>query len=264
MVSSRLVGLGWGIAALMTAQAVLGLVLQGEYRDAAAWIRAAWFGNDWFTLLAVVPLLVAAVALARRGSPRALLLYLGVLLFSAYNYAYYLLGAALNAFYPLYVTLLLASLALLIVTITRVSVDDVAAAFAPRTPVRLVGGFLVVVGVGLAAVWLGTWARYVFAGATTPIEPEAFKLVASLDLMFAVPVLVTGGVLLWRRRPWGYLIATVASVEGALYLLLLAVNSGVMISRGLATAPGELPVWGVLCLVLAAAGAALLACVRSR
>ena len=35
-----------GFIGLMTLQAVLGLLLQGEYRD-LPWVAATWFGNDW-------------------------------------------------------------------------------------------------------------------------------------------------------------------------------------------------------------------------
>jgi hypothetical protein len=48
----------------------------------------------------------------------------------------------------------------------------------------------------------------------TPIDPEPFKVVAALDLSLMVPALGIGGVLLWKRRPSGYLIATIAAIQG--------------------------------------------------
>lgn len=189
------------IAALMAAQALLGRVFAGQYRD-VAWIRATWFGNDLVTLLAV-PLLLVARVLVRRGSVRGLLLWLGVLGYSAYNYAYYLLGAALNSFLPLYVALLVLSVATLILALSRIEVAQVAASFRAQTPVRLIGGYLVFVAVGLSLVWFGMWVTYIFAGRPTPVEPEAFKLVAALDTSIMVPLLAVGGVLLWRRSAWG-------------------------------------------------------------
>jgi hypothetical protein len=48
------------LAALMLAQSLLGLLFQGQYRD-VAWIKAAWFGNDWVTLIVAVPLVVRSV-----------------------------------------------------------------------------------------------------------------------------------------------------------------------------------------------------------
>ena len=61
-----------------------------------------------------------------------------------------------------------------------------------------------------------------------------------------MPALGSGGLLLWRRSAWGYLIATIAAIQGALYLLVLSVNSAVSIARGLEGAPGQLPIWGTL------------------
>ena len=74
-----------------------------------------------------------------------------------------------------------------------------------------------------------------------------------------VPALTAGGVLLWRRRPWGYVVASLASIQGALHLLVLSVNSVVAIRRGLASPPGELPVWGVLLVVTSVIALVLLA-----
>jgi hypothetical protein len=249
--------LSGALAALMGVQAALGLALPGEYRD-PAWIRAVWFGNDWFTLVVATPALAASLWRARRGSPRAHLLWLGLLAFAAYNYAYYMLGAALNAFFPLYVVPLVLSGAALVLALSRTDPGRTAARFRTSTPVRAIGGYLVFTAAGLTAVWAGAWAAYAFAGRPTPVETEAFKLVAALDLSLMVPALAAGGVLLWRRSSWGYVIATVAGIQASLYLVVLTIGSVVMIRRGLAQAPGEVPVWGTLALLTLLATAVLL------
>jgi len=249
------------IAALMVVQSALGLLFQDAYRD-VAWIRATWLGNDWVTLVLGVPLMLAALVLARQSSTRGLLLWLGMLGYSIYNYTYYLFGAALNAFFPLYVVLMVLSVAALILALSHLDVPEVAAQFGLRTPVRLIGGYFAFVGVGLAFAWLAQWAAFAFAGKPTSIEPEAFKLIAALDLTLMATGLATGGILLWRRNGWGYVIAAIAGIQGALYLLVLAVNSAVAVRRGLAEAPGQLPVWGTLFVVTAAAASLLLAYAR--
>ena len=251
------------LAALMVLQSVLGRTFPGQYRD-VEWIRATWFGNDWITLVVGVPLLVASLVLARRGSIRGLLLWLGMLGYGAYNYAYYMLGAALNAFFPLYIVPLVLSVVTLILALWRIDVADVAASFRWKTPVRIVGGYLVFVAVGLTFVWMGVWAAYVIADQPTPVETEVFKLVAALDITIMVPALAFGGVLLWRRNVWGYIVAAIAGIQCSLYLLVLSTNSVVFILRGLAEAPGELPQWGTLAVTTTAATALLLANVRGR
>jgi hypothetical protein len=233
------------LAVLMLTQAAIGLVFAGEYRD-VAWIKATWFGNDWVTLLVASPLLSVSVVLSSRGSVRGCLLWLGAIAYTIYNYAFYLLGAALNAFFPIYVVAVPLAAITLILALSRLDVASIAATFRQSAPVRIIGACFVLIGAGLASVWLGLWAAYVFADRPTPVEPEAFKLVAALDLSLMVPALTGGGILLWRRHPWGYVIAAIAGVQGSLYLMVLSVNSIVSIQRGLATAPGELPLWGTL------------------
>ena len=85
----------------MLAQSALGLLFRGQYRD-VEWIAATWLGNDWVTLVVALPLLSAGIVLTRGGSVRGLLLWLGTLGYAIYNSAYYLFGAALSAFFPLY------------------------------------------------------------------------------------------------------------------------------------------------------------------
>jgi hypothetical protein len=121
------------LAALMVLQSVLGLVFKEHYRD-LEWIKATWFGNDWVTLVVAVPLLVIALLMARRGSVQALLLWLGLVGYGVYNYAYYLLGAALNAFFLLYVVAFVLSAVTLIVALSRLDVSQVAASFLETTP----------------------------------------------------------------------------------------------------------------------------------
>lgn len=246
------------LACVMVAQAGLGLAFREQYRD-VAWITATWFGNDWFTLIVAAPVLLVALAWARQGSIRGYLLWVGLLGYGVYNYAYYLLGAALNAFFPLYVAGCVLSVTALILVLSRLNVTAIASDFSPTTPVRAVGGYLIVVGLGLAGVWLTLWAAHVFAGRPTPARPEVFKLVAALDLtMMAIP-LVAAGVLLWGRHPWGYVLSSLTGIQSALYLMVLSVNSLVAVKQGLAQAPGELPVWGPLAVGTAAAMLVLLA-----
>jgi len=249
------------LAALILVQSLLGLLFQEQYRD-EEWIKATWFGNDWVTLVAGVPLLVVGLVRSARGSVRGLLLWLGMIGYAVYNYAYYLLGAALNVFFPLYIVLLVLSVATMVLTLARIDVGHLAASFRPTTPVRIIGTYFAWVGVGLASVWIAMWAAYVFAGRPTPVAPEAFKLVAALDISIMVTVFGLGGILLWQRKAWGYVVAAIAGIQGSLYLFVLSVNSIVAIRRGLAEAPGELPIWGTLAVSTTAVTLLLLANVR--
>ena len=257
----RPVFLTYALGVVMATQAALGLLLPDEYRD-AAWITASWFGNDAVTLIVGTPLLIAAARRARHGSTAGLLWWLGAIAYAAYNYAFYLFGAALNTFFLLYVAALVLSMAALLLALPRVDIARVAASFRSATPRRVIGGAFTLLGFGLMSTWITMWAAYAFAGRPTPVEPEAFKVVAALDLSLMGPALALGGILLWRRAAWGYVIAAIAGIQGSLYLLVLVCNSVVAIHRGLVYPPGETPVWGTLAAFTAGATLLLLLNVR--
>lgn len=245
---------------LMVAQSSLGLLRPGLYRD-AGWTRATWFGNDLVTLVVAAPLLALALRAERAGSVRARHLRYGILGYAAYNYAFYLLGATLNVCFPLYVAgVLLAAVALH----AALHAPEAARPALPWRAVRRgVGGFLVGVAIGLAAVWLAMWAAHVLGGRATPGGPEVFRLVAALDLTLMVPALALGGACLWRGTPRSAAIAATASVQGALYLLVLSLNALLLARQGLAS-EGELLTWAPLALCTATAAATLLAALPSR
>ena len=244
--------LSWLMLCIMILQSVLGLVFHDYYRD-VEWIMLTWYGNDAVTLMLGVPLLGWGLILSMRERNRGHLIWLGLLGYNIYNYAFYLFGAALNVFFPLYLIMMILSIVILVLLLSNDFASRIAKQFNLRTPVRLIGGYLIFVGVGLTSVWLGIWAAYVFKNIPTPVEPEAFKLVAALDITLMVPALIFGGLLLWRKSIWGYTIASIAGIQATLYLTILAVNSIVSIQSGLAEAPGELPLWGSLVLFTAIA-----------
>lgn len=260
--SSRTRGNAAGVAllALMAAQAGAGLARPDLYRD-AGWTRATWFGNDLVTLLVASPLLALALLGERAGSARARHLQYGLLGYAAYNYAFYLLGAAINAFFPLYVAGVLLAAASLHAALHA---PDAAAGGMPLPAARrLVGGFLVVIAAGLASVWIAMWAAHVFAGRPAPGGSDVFRLVAALDLTLMVPALALGGTLLWRDAPRATAIAATASIQGALYLLVLSLNSVLLARQGLA-ARTEVLTWAPLALGTGAAAVALLGALPAR
>ena len=237
--------LTFALLAVMVTQAGLGLLLPGEYRD-VEWIKATWFGNDWVTLVVAVPLLCFGLTRAGHGSVRGALIWFGVIGYAIYNYAFYLFGAALNAFFPLYVVAFVLAVVVLILALSHLDAVEIANRFRHTIPVQAIGGSLIFIGIGLAAVWIAMWAAYVFTNRPTPVEPDAFRLVAALDLSLMAPALIIGGTLLWNRMPWGYVLSAISGIQGTLYLFVLSVNSALAIQHQSVAAPGELPVWGTL------------------
>ena len=115
---SKLTSILSSIIVLLTAIAAGGgLFFPSIYRDDVinnAFNKAGWYGNDLVTFIVAIPLLMGALIFAGRGSLRARLIWLGMTYYILYDYAFYLFGAAINWFFPLYVTLFILPILVLI------------------------------------------------------------------------------------------------------------------------------------------------------
>ena len=97
------------VLALMAVQAGLGLAVTGLYPE-QTWAVAALRGNDLVTLVLVGPALGLALLASRRHATTAsVLVWLGLLFYGAYNYAYYAFGTAFNDVFLLHVAAFSAS-----------------------------------------------------------------------------------------------------------------------------------------------------------
>jgi hypothetical protein len=223
------------------------------YREQDPWFRAVWHGNDWVTLVVAVPVLLLALVFACRGSRRGALITYGALGYMLYNYAYYLFGARINALFPAYVVLWVLAAIALMLSLPGVDAEKLAAAFEePIWCEKVSASYMAFTGIGLGLAWIGQWVSIVFAGAKPSLGEQGFQLVAAMDLSFMVPFFLIGAVLLWLRRPWGYVVSAVIMTQGALYTLVLAVNSALMGAQGMAGG-GEVYIWGAWTVLGAAA-----------
>jgi hypothetical protein len=208
----------------MAVQAASGMAFVGLYRD-QGFALDAWRVNDPVTLFVAVPIAFASLALAWCGSGRALLVLLGTMQYALYNYAFYLFGAVLNVHFLLYVAVFVASGLALIAGLAALDAAAIGRSYPARTPARPLAAYL-----GFWAGVLGlAWAAQALSFAVTGQEPalgaEAFRLIAALDLSLVVTPVALGAAWLWNGRPWGYVLALVMHVKGAIYAFLLAIGS---------------------------------------
>ena len=210
------------IAALVAS--IAGLTIPDLYQDDTSWATAALRGGDLVTLVVAVPILLVAMVLANRGSARARLVWIGALAYTLYNFAFYVFGAAFNDMFLVHVIAFSSSIFALIVTLMSVDASAIAAGYRIGAPVRAVAGLLVLVGVVFAILWSTFSISYAVSGqislGAAPLE--GMHTVFAIDLSLMVPAMALAGLLLWRRRPWGFVMGGAMSVFGAIYQLNLA------------------------------------------
>ena len=185
-------------------------------------MTSTWLGTDIVTLCLAVPLFIAAVILAGRGSTRAFLICLGLFESSLYNFGFYLFGAAFNSLFMVYAALFGLSIWALYLGLKNLDIEKLSKLFKPKTPVKAIGAFMIFIGLGLASVYFSQWLGFVMTGKLPDIiikTAHPTNVVFGLDLSLVVPLFIAGGIWLWQRKPWGFALAAIANVKGAVYMV---------------------------------------------
>jgi hypothetical protein len=191
------------------------------------------------TLAVVVPALALSLyRSATRASAASVAVWLGLLFYGVYNYAYYAFGAAFSDVFLLHVAAFSASTYALVLLGSSLQVEAVAAGIRTGPAARVVAAFTTLLGAGLVAAWGTLSVRFAVTGLLPAdvMPPSAVHLVYALDLGVLAPAFIVSGVLLWLRRPWGAVLAAAANVSAAAYLLVLEVVGGFQSDAGIGTA----------------------------
>ncbi len=209
---------------LALAATMLGLFHPDLYQD-NAFVRTAWKANDAVTLGVVLPLLIISLWQVRRGNVKVQLLWMGLLVYLMYNYAFYLFGAVFNAAFLLYLAIFTLTVFALIYGLSDM---PVLAVQAKTNRVRWVIPYLLLIVLILLMVELVPAAQYIFTGQAPEIiitTEHSTSVVYALDLSIVVPLSILAIGWLWKKRPWGYVLTIIMLVKGATYGLVLVTNT---------------------------------------
>ena len=221
------------IALLMAMAAGGGLFISGLYRDTPGLVAQA-IGQDAITLIVALPALAICAFLAGRGSQRARLIWLGVMIYVVYTYASYAFGIRFNPLFLVYVALLGCSSYALIAGLVATDWARIKASFTEQTPVKAVSIFLIVMAGLFYLMWLSEAAPASFTG----IPPQSViedgtptNVIHVLDMALLLPALVITAISLWHKRPMGYTLAA-ALLANLVFLALAILSMVVFQARG--------------------------------
>jgi hypothetical protein len=171
-------------------------------------------GNDLITLVVGLPLLVVSTWLALRGSLRGQLLLAGTLGFFLYTYMSMSMLTAYNALFLVYVALFTLSLYAFILSMLSFDLADLPRHFSERLPHGWIAAMLFAVGGFLFLAWMGRIVPPLLLSGTPALGNTTTLVVQAMDLALIAPLAILAGILLLRRSPWGYLLASVAVLKG--------------------------------------------------
>jgi hypothetical protein len=236
------------IAGLLAIAAGGGLFVEGLYHDPPATVAQA-LGQDVITLAVALPVLVISAILARRGSVRARLVWLGSLTYVVYTYVTYAFGLRFNQLFLIYVAVLGCALYALIGGLVTTDFAAVKARFTERTPVKAVSVFLAVVAGLFYVVWLSEAVPAVLAGAVPQSvidDGTPTNVVHVVDMAWILPGMLLMAVWLWRKQTIGYALA--GALLTFLALLVLAIVAMTVVAMSLYGQPWDpmAAVFGIL------------------
>jgi hypothetical protein len=212
-----------GALALAGIAAAIGLTVEA-YRDVPAMVDQA-HAADLATLLLAVPSLAIGLWLVHRASPaivaRARLVVAGSLGYLVYTYSIFAFQTVVSPVTPVHIAILgLAAWSLLLQRSVLLSGTAGTGSGLPR---RTTAGFLALVTLLFAGLWLGQIASAIVTGelpaAVTDLALPT-SAVYALDLAFALPLLAAAAVLLVRRQEIGYPLA----LAGLVFAVQMAVS----------------------------------------
>ena len=195
-------------------------------------------GNDLVTLTVGLPLLAISAWLAFRGSLRGRLLLTGTLGFFLYTYMSMSMLTAYNPLFLVYVALFSLSLFAFILSMLSFDLGDLPSHFSERLPNGWIAGLLFFVGGFLLFTWLGRILTPLIQNGTPILQNTTTLVIQAMDLGLIVPLAFLSGILLLRRRPWGYLLASVSVLKFITMGLAVSMMSVNMALRGVAESLG--------------------------
>jgi hypothetical protein len=214
--------------AVVAAAAAGTTVALPEVLSGPAAMNGSAIGTALVVLLVAVPVLLAGMRLAARGSVPGLFAWLAAVAYLAYNAVLFVFATPLNELFLLYVAMLALSGWALVSLLLRVDLAELGSRATARLPARGLAVYAWVAVVLTASAWLRGLVPATLRG-----EPGAVlegtglttNPVYVLDLGGWLPVLAVGAWWLWQRRARGVL------VVGALLGMLVVESLGIAVDQ---------------------------------
>ena len=158
-------------------------------------------GFDAMSLLVAAGILVSLVAI-ERGAERFWLVWVGLQGYLLYAYSLYAFGLVFTSLFLVYLAIMGLSAYALAGFALSFDASVLNRWVMPVLPRRTMGVALVLIALAFALLWVATLLGFVGQD-----MPEAAAIVLVLDLAFTLPLLVIVGVLLFKSKPLGDLLA---------------------------------------------------------
>ncbi|WP_051205196.1 hypothetical protein [Salinimicrobium xinjiangense] len=187
---------------------------RGLYQHMSADVAVQGIAHDYVTLFIAIPALLISTYLLKNGKLRTILFHAGVLHFFFLTFLFYINMGMFNAMFLVYVLITSLSFFAFMITLFEVDLSRLREKFLPGLKRKLIGGFLMFLSAAIALLWLEIIVTPLVDGTIIPASVEHYTslTVQGLDLSIFLPIGFVSGLLLYKNRNIGYLMAAVTLV----------------------------------------------------
>ncbi|HER25072.1 MAG TPA: hypothetical protein ENO17_08500 [Candidatus Atribacteria bacterium] len=229
---------------------------KGIYQHMSREVAVQGIAQDYVTLFIGIPLLLVSLFLTGKNSLKARFILAGTLGYFLVTYLFYTAMAMYNEMFLGYVILLGASFFAFANTMFSFDLKQVPSCFTQSTPVKFVGGFLIFNSITIAFLWLSVVLPPLLKGTICPPEVEHYTtlIVQGFDLGLLLPIAFVSAVLFLKRKPFGYLLATVYMIFLSILMTALSGKIIAMASIGVNVFPAVIiiPLINLLAIICSA------------
>jgi hypothetical protein len=197
------------ISGLTLVSCLISITNNAIYQD-GEWANAQWLGQDLVTLFIALPLLlVSNIKGFTSKNKKWFILNIGILLYFAYTYSFYVFAAKLTFLYLFHIPIY--GLSVIGIALSCINIFSLKSSFyLPQKGLRItIISYLSVIALMISFIWLSD----IFSHLTNPehtsdtLNGEAPLIIYSLDLAIIIPLMLISAVLLYKQTNWGYVIS---------------------------------------------------------
>lgn len=239
------------LAIFLAVVAAGGAFFPSVYEREVPSMAAQGKGQDIVDLFLVVPLLLVSLFYTNRKSKTAAFILGGTLLYIMYSYVIYSFGVHFNRLFLLYTVTLGLALYAFILFMMDFMKNNTAGWFSDP-PKKTTGIYLIVVAVIFYMLWLKSIVPAILNN-TIPADVANYNLLVNpvhvLDIAFALPGLILGGLLLMKGKNPGFVIAPIALIFMMILTIALAGMVIMLVIEGISEDYTIAGVFGVLTII---------------
>lgn len=233
------------IAILVAAVSITGILLQDSLYPTDE-VLNSFLPSDYVNLVAGLPFLVISLWFSRKGKVMGMLCLPGALFYLVYVYFPYLVSVPFNLLFLPYLVVFALSIYTLIGVVSVMDPEPIRQRFSGNLPERAFGGILI----GLAAIIVIRQVVLIIGALINNTAVDQMEVALwIIDFSVGAPAMLLAGILLWKKKPLGYVAAP--GLFMAYGILSLGLIPFMMVQSNLGGA--EVRVADVLVLILMAA-----------